>query len=137
MGAYIVVNSKSDGELENVAGKFDFIISTVNADLNWPAFLNSLAPKGRLHFVGVTPEPISFITIPLIAGQKSVSGTPVGGPAAMSEMPEFCARHNIAPVTESFKMSEANGAFEYLEAGKARYRIVLENSFGLTRGTKN
>jgi alcohol/geraniol dehydrogenase (NADP+) len=43
MGAHAIVNSKSNGELEAVAGKFDFIISTVNADLNWPAFLNTLA----------------------------------------------------------------------------------------------
>jgi uncharacterized zinc-type alcohol dehydrogenase-like protein len=43
MGAHAIVNSKSNDELEAVAGKFDFIISTVNADLNWPAFLNTLA----------------------------------------------------------------------------------------------
>jgi alcohol/geraniol dehydrogenase (NADP+) len=129
MGAHIVVNSKSDGELETIAGKFDFIISTANADLNWPAFLNALAPKGRLHFVGLVPEPVSLNTIPLIVGQRSVSGTPVGGPAATATMLEFCARHEIAPVTESFKMSEANEAFEYLEAGKARYRVVLENEW--------
>jgi uncharacterized zinc-type alcohol dehydrogenase-like protein len=127
MGAHIVLNSKSDSELETVAGKFDFIISTVNANLNWLAFLNTLAPKGRLHFVGVVPEPVSLITFPLIAGQRSVSGTPVGGPATMEKMLEFCARHGIIPVTESFKMSEVNEAFQYLEAGKARYRIVLEN----------
>ena len=35
--------------------------------------------------------------------------------------------HSIAPVTESFKMSEINEAFEHLKAGKARYRIVLTN----------
>jgi uncharacterized zinc-type alcohol dehydrogenase-like protein len=128
LGAHIVVNSKSDKELEAVAGKFDFIISTVNADLNWLAFLNTLAPKGRLHFVGVVPGPLSLVAFPLIAGQKSVSGTPSGGPATLAKMLEFCARHDIAPVIESFKMSEANEAFEHLEAGKARYRIVLENS---------
>jgi len=129
MGAHIVVNSKSDIELETVAGKFDFIISTVNGELNWLAFIKTLAPKGRLHFVGVVPEPVSLITIPLIAGQRSVSGSPVGGPATIATMLEFCARHDIAPVTESFKMSEANEAFEYLGAGKARYRIVLENDW--------
>jgi uncharacterized zinc-type alcohol dehydrogenase-like protein len=127
MGAHIVLNSKSDSELETVAGKFDFIISTVNADLNWLTFLNSLAPKGRLHFVGVTPEPVSLLTFPLIDRQRSVSGTTVGSPAMMAKMLEFCARHDIAPVTESFKMSEANEAIEHLEAGNARYRIVLEN----------
>jgi hypothetical protein len=31
------------------------------------------------------------------------------------------------PVTERFKMSEANEAFKHLEARKARYRIVLDN----------
>jgi uncharacterized zinc-type alcohol dehydrogenase-like protein len=35
--------------------------------------------------------------------------------------------HSIAPVTESFKMSEINEAFEHLKEGKARYRIVLTN----------
>ena len=131
MGAHFVVDSKSDSELVTVAGKFDFILSTVNADLHWPAFLNALAPQGRLHFVGVVPEPVSFMTFPLIAGQKSVSGTPVGSPATMAKMLEFCARHDIAPVIESFNMSEANEAFEHLEAGKARYRIVLENDRGV------
>jgi alcohol/geraniol dehydrogenase (NADP+) len=83
-----------------------------------------------LHFVGVVPEPVSLFTVSLIAGQRSVSGTPVGSPAAIAEMLEFCTRHDIVPVTESFKMSEANEAFEYLDAGKARYRIILENGIG-------
>jgi uncharacterized zinc-type alcohol dehydrogenase-like protein len=131
MGAHIVVNSKSDSEHGAVAGKFDFIISTVNANLNWLAFLNALAPKGRLHFVGVATEPVSLVTFSLIAGQKSVSGTPSGSPGTMAKMLEFCARHDIAPVTERFKMSEANEAFEHLEAGKARYRVVLENGKGV------
>ena len=86
MGAHLVVNSKSDSELEAAAGKFDFIISTVNADLNWPAFLNTLAPKGRLHFVGVVPGPVSLPAFPLIAGQRSVSGMPSGSPATMAKM---------------------------------------------------
>ena len=44
-------------------------------------------------------------------------------------MLEFCARHNIETVTENYKMSQINEAFEHLESGKARYRIVLENDF--------
>jgi len=131
MGAHFVVNSKSDSELENVTGKFDFIISTVDANLNWPAFLNTLAPKGRLHFVGVVPEPVPLNTFPLIDGQKTVSGTPLGSPATTGKMLEFCARHDIVPLPRGFQMSEANEAFEHLAAGKARYRIVLENDIGV------
>ena len=44
----------------------------------------------------------------------------------MRTMLEFTARHDIKPVTETFKMSRVNDAFEHLESGKARYRIVLE-----------
>jgi uncharacterized zinc-type alcohol dehydrogenase-like protein len=42
-------------------------------------------------------------------------------------MLEFCARHGIAPVTETFPMSEVNKALAHLDSGKARYRVVLEN----------
>jgi len=42
-------------------------------------------------------------------------------------MLDFCARHHIAPVTEEFPMSRANEALAHLEAGKARYRVVLRN----------
>jgi uncharacterized zinc-type alcohol dehydrogenase-like protein len=44
-------------------------------------------------------------------------------------MVEFCARHNIETVTENYPMSKINDAFEHLESGKARYRIVLEADF--------
>jgi alcohol/geraniol dehydrogenase (NADP+) len=39
----------------------------------------------------------------------------------------FSARHGIAPIAETFPMSKVNDAIEHLRAGKARYRIVLEN----------
>jgi uncharacterized zinc-type alcohol dehydrogenase-like protein len=42
-------------------------------------------------------------------------------------MLEFCARHQIAPVTESFPLSRVNDALDHLRSGKARYRVVLTN----------
>lgn len=47
----------------------------------------------------------------------------------MATMLEFCARHDIAPVTEVFPMSRVNDALDHPRSGKARYRIVLENDF--------
>jgi alcohol/geraniol dehydrogenase (NADP+) len=129
IGAHYVVNSRSDAELAAVAGKFDFILSTVNVPLNWQGFINALAPKGRLNLVGAVLEPIPVSVFPLLVGQKTISASPSGAPKRVAEMLEFCARHNLMPVTEHFKMSEINEAFEHLEAGKARYRIVLENDF--------
>ena len=42
---------------------------------------------------------------------------------------EYYARHGVTPQTEHFPMSRINDAFARLEAGKARYRIVLDADF--------
>ena len=127
LGAHQVVNSKDKDALGKIQGSLNFILSTVNASMNWDAFLATLAPKGRLHVVGAVPEPIPVPAFTLLSGQKSVSGTPLGAPATTARMLEFCGRHKIETVTEHFPMSKANDAIERLRSGKARYRIVLEN----------
>ena len=129
MGAHRIVNSRSDDELDAVAGTYDFIISTVNVDLAWGKYVAALGPKGRLHTVGAVPSPMPIGAFDLLMAQRSVSGSPLGSPATTAKMLEFCARHGIEAVTEVFPMSRANEALEHLHAGKARYRVILENDF--------
>jgi len=129
MGAHHVVNSLNDTALGGIAGTLDFILSTVNVDLDWSKYVAALGPKGRLHTVGAVLAPMAVPAFGLIGGQKSVSGSPLGSPATTARMLEFCARHKIEAVTEHFPLSRVNDALEHLEAGKARYRIVLENDF--------
>ena len=97
--------------------------------LDWDALIGTLAPNGRLHVVGAVLEPIPVAAFSLIMGQHSVSGSPTGSPVAIETMLDFAARHNITPQTEHFPMSKINDAFARLEAGKARYRIVLDADF--------
>jgi uncharacterized zinc-type alcohol dehydrogenase-like protein len=110
-------------------GSLDFILSTVNVDLDWNAYLAALGPRGRLHSVGAVPSPLPIPAFTLLAGQKSVSGSPLGSPATTATMLEFCARHGIEAQTEHFPLSGVNDAMDHLRAGKARYRIVLDNDF--------
>ncbi len=130
LGAHQTVNSRTDAEVAQLKGSLDFILVTANVPLNWEAYIAALAPKGKLHFVGAVPAPISVGAFSLIGGQKSISGSPLGSPATTGDMLNFCARHKIAPVCETFKMSQANEALARLESGKARFRIVLENDLG-------
>lgn len=65
----------------------------------------------------------------MISGGRSVSGSPIGGPATIVKMLDFCSRHAIEPVVEEFPLSRVNEALSHLESGKARYRIVLRNDF--------
>jgi uncharacterized zinc-type alcohol dehydrogenase-like protein len=127
MGAHDVIDTHSAEALKAAASRFDFILSTVTANLDWSAYLSMLASKGRLHVVGGVPEPIPVPAFGLISKQRSVSGSPSGPPSEVISMLDFCARHGIAAITEEFPMSRANEALEHLKAGKARYRIVLKN----------
>jgi len=125
LGAHQTINSRDPAEIEAAAGQFDLILSTVNVKLDWNAYVGALRPKGRLHFVGVTLEPLDLGVFPLIVGQRSVSGSPVGSPANIAKMLEFAAQHDIKPVTESFRFNQVNEAMVRLRSGQARYRIVL------------
>jgi alcohol/geraniol dehydrogenase (NADP+) len=129
LGAHHVVNSRGNGEIERLAGALDFLLVAVNVPLDWKALINTLAPKGRLHFVGAILEPVPIEVFSLLTGQRSISGSPVGNPTNIAAMLDFCARHKIEPITELFPMSQVNDAMDHLRAGKARYRIVLEADF--------
>lgn len=127
LGAHHVVSSRDSAALRKLAGTFDFILVTANVPLDWDAYIAALAPDGRLHFVGAVLEPVPVAAFSLIGGRKSVSGSPLGSPATVATMLEFCARHHIAPVTEVFPMDAINDALDHLRAGKVRHRVVLKN----------
>lgn len=130
LGAHRTLNSRDTAEIAAAAGSFDFILNTTNVGLDWNVYIGALKPKGRLHTVGAVLEPLGLAAFPMISGQKSVSGSPLGSPATTDLMLEFSARHGIAPTTESFPMSQANEALDHLRSGKARYRVVLTNDLG-------
>jgi uncharacterized zinc-type alcohol dehydrogenase-like protein len=128
-GANHVVATRDSTVIKNLDRSFDLLISTVNVPLDWDAMIGTLAPNGRLHIIGAVLEPIPVAAIPLILGQRSVSGSPAGSPVTIETMLDFASRHNITPQTEHFPMSHINEAFARLESGKARYRIVLDADF--------
>lgn len=125
-GATDTINSRDPDALEAAAGRFDMILSTVNAKLDWNAYLGALAPRGRLHSVGAVLEPFDLSAFALLPAERSFGGSPVGSPAQIRRMLAFAARHGIAPQTEHFPMHEVNKALQHLRDGKARYRVVLD-----------
>jgi len=127
MGADFFVNTRDTAELKKIAGSFDFLLSTVCADQDWQALVNSLRPKGTLCIVGVPPSPISIQAFPLIGGQRSISGSPSGSPRDLFEMLDVAARHGVKAITERFPMAKANEAIAKVKKSKVRYRAVLAN----------
>jgi len=126
LGATRFIASRGNDELKKAARSFDFIISTVDADLPWSDFVTALRPQGRLVFVGVPTSPVQLSVFGLIA-EKSISGASCGSPTDTARMLDFAARKGIKPVTEQFAMNDVNQALDHVRAGKARFRAVLAN----------
>jgi alcohol/geraniol dehydrogenase (NADP+) len=133
-GAHHVVSIRDKDAIRARRQSFDFLMVTPNVPLDWRALLSTVAPKGRLHFVGAVLEPIAFKAFDLIGHQRAISGSPTGAPAAIATMLDFAARHRILPQVEHFPMSRVNDALAHLESGQARYRIVLGPAGNLVAG---
>lgn len=126
MGVHHVLDSRDTEGMKSINGSLDFLLNTANASLNWMAFAQTLAPRGKFHFVGAPPDPIELPAFALVGGEKSLSGSPLGSPYLVRKMLSFCERHDIYPDVEVFEMENANKAIDHLKQGKARYRVVLK-----------
>lgn len=125
-GAHHFINSNNLDSLRSLTSRFNLIIVTANVEIDWDSYINTLAPGGRLHIVGAVPQ-VRATMSPLISHERSIGASPTGGPGVILNMLGFCARHEINPLVEEYPLSKVNKALERLEAGKARYRIILRN----------
>ena len=120
-----IATKESPGDLEKAAGRFDLILSTVSANVDWNAYINALAPEGTLIICGVPDGAVEFMPFPLIVSEKKIVGGRAGSPSDTREMLEFCATHNITPMCEQFDLNDINQAVQHVRDGKARFRAVL------------
>jgi alcohol/geraniol dehydrogenase (NADP+) len=125
MGAHHFVNSRESKAVNGLAGSFDLLLSTVNADQDWAGYVNTLRPHGTLCIVGVPPKPVSVPAFPLILSTRAICGSNTGSPARIAEMLDVAARHGVKAKVERFKMAEANQALKRVKKSQVRYRAVL------------
>ncbi|QNI35414.1 NAD(P)-dependent alcohol dehydrogenase [Edaphobacter albus] len=127
LGAHHFVNTRDTGALKKVAGGFDLLLSTVNAEQDWSAYLQALRPNGVLCMLGAPPSAMQLQVPILIGGQRTVSGSSTGSPKDLYEMLDVAARHGVRAITESFDMAKANEAVARVKKNQVRYRAVLTN----------
>jgi uncharacterized zinc-type alcohol dehydrogenase-like protein len=127
LGADHTASSTHAGELRAHAGRFDVILDTVPARIDWIGYLQALKPNGTLCLVGAPPGLMQFPASLLLSGQRAICGSDIGSPGAIREMLAFAAEHGISAQVEKAPMSEVNAAVQRVRENKARYRVVLEN----------
>jgi uncharacterized zinc-type alcohol dehydrogenase-like protein len=126
LGAHEVVISRNADEMKKHAGSFDFILDTVAADHDINQYLNLLRLEGNLTLVGAPPKPLALSSFALIFGNRSVSGSNIGGIPQTQEMLDFCGQHGITADVEVIPIQKVNEAWRRLLKADVKYRFAID-----------
>lgn len=126
LGAHHFALTKDPKQVNDLKGKFDFIIDTVSAEHNYNDYLNMLNTDGVMICVGAPPTPSQIMAFSLIGGRKSLAGSLIGGLPETQEMLDYCAEHNIVSDVEVIPMDYINTSYERMLKGDVKYRFVID-----------
>jgi len=127
LGADHVVLSTDAGQMDAVAGRFDFILDTVPHQHDLNPYLATLKLNGVHVLVGLV-EPVNppVHAGSLIFGRHSLAGSLIGGIAETQEMLDFCAAQGISADVEMIAMQDINTAYGRMLNSDVRYRFVID-----------
>lgn len=125
LGAHHFLTTRGTDELAGAAERFDYVISTVSANLPWDEYLATVKPQGTLIVVGVTDDAMQINPLSLVFSEKKVSGGLVASRGETMQMLDFAARTGVRPMVERFPMDRINEAIARVRSGDVRYRAVL------------
>lgn len=126
LGADEAVVSRNADEMKKHANSFDFILDTVSANHDVNAYLNLLGIGGNLTIVGAPPQPLGVTAFALIMGNRSFSGSNIGGLPETQEMLEFCCAHGITADVEVIPIQKVNEAYSRLLKSDVKYRFSID-----------
>lgn len=126
LGAHHFLVSKDEVQLEAAYKTFDFILDTVPQDHDINPYLTLLRADGIYINVGLPPKPWEVSSFALVVGNKTMTGSGVGGLLEVQEMLDFCAENNIVADIELIDIKDINKAFVRMEKGDVLYRFVID-----------
>jgi len=126
LGANDFVLTRDPETLKAQAGRFDFLLDTVSAKHDVPAYLAMLRPGGVMVLVGAPPEPMQIGAMSLIWGNKKLVGSLIGGIPETQEMLDHCGKHGIVSDVEVIPVQKINEAYERTVKNDVKYRFVID-----------
>ena len=126
LGAQNFLNTKDPDATAAAAFSFDLILDTISAQHDYNSYLALLGLNGVMVVVGVPTEPIPLNAFSLIAGNKALAGSLIGGIPETQEMLDFCAEHNIVADVEVITPDRIEEAYDRTIKSDVRYRFVID-----------
>jgi len=100
------------------------ILATVTSAEAMNSVQEGLATNGTLMVIGVT-GPIEVSPVVLIRRRRSVKGWYSGTSIDSQDALAFAAASGVRSMNEVFPLERAADAYQHMESGKARFRVVL------------
>jgi alcohol dehydrogenase (NADP+) len=128
LGAADYYATSDESTFETLRDRFDLILNTVSAPLPLDSYLSTLRVGGAMVNVGAPAEAQAFNVFSLLAGNRVVAGSMIGGIAQTQEMLDFCAEHGVGAEIETITADQVNTAYERVNHSDVRYRFVIDAS---------
>jgi D-arabinose 1-dehydrogenase-like Zn-dependent alcohol dehydrogenase len=100
------------------------ILATVTSADAMKSVIGGLAPTGTLMIVGAVPS-LEVPALQLLLKSQQVKGWYSGTSLDSQETLKFSVLSGVRSMNESFPLERVNEAYERMEQGKARFRVVL------------
>jgi D-arabinose 1-dehydrogenase-like Zn-dependent alcohol dehydrogenase len=126
LGAAHYIDSAAQKPAEELLklGGAKVILATVTSADAMAAVIGGLTPHGTLMIVGAVPS-LEVPALQLLMKSQQVKGWYSGTSLDSQETLAFSVLSGVRSMNESFPLERAQEAYERMEQGKARFRVVL------------
>ena len=126
LGAWQYIDSRANDPAAELAklGGAKVILATVTSGEAMQAVVGGLAVNGTLMVIGAVPS-LQVPSLFLLEGCRSVKGWYSGTSIDSQDTLAFSVLTGVRSMNEVFPLEQVAAAYERMESGKARFRVVL------------
>jgi len=126
LGASNYYASSDPETFKKLFRRFDLILNTVSAKIEWNLYLSLLDLDGTMVLLGLPEAPVPVSAFSLVGFRHNLTGSLIGGLKETQEMLDFCGEHNIVSDIELIPAQRINEAYERILKGDVKYRFVID-----------
>lgn len=126
LGATGFLNIKDADAVKAATAQFDVLLDTISAMHDYNQYLGMVKLGGVMVVVGVPSDPVPLNAFSLLAGNKIIAGSMIGGIPETQEMLDFCADDNVTADVEVISPEQIEEAYDRTIKSDVRYRFVID-----------
>lgn len=121
------INPLDSKQLSDNFNNYDFLLVTTYHSYDWSQIIKLLKPEGKLCFVGLPSENISFPVVLLADyARRTVSGSYIGSRQDMKELLDFAQEKDIKAITQVYPVNEVDKVLSMLRKNTIPFNAVIK-----------